>query len=464
MKFRMKLWTIALCLIMVFSIQVFGEIDHIRFGSVDTPLKGVTVTWRTNHNMCDFKWGYSTEYEKSKEPPGPSIEGRIEFGDKNFYLFDYTFPDLDGSKTVHFSIREFNEKYECTPYSGEWSQDYTFQTASGAPGNKFTFIAGGDSATEMCDTTMPGWQLTSEKLKDTTADFYIDCGDLFVEGGDKAKCNLWFDTGKNVLSQKLFYYATGNHDTYGDRTLTNILNQFITPTNGNNTNLYYSFEYGNAVFIFLTVEFIPGRDSDKDFIKKQTDWLTLQLKKYRTRGSRNYKEWVIISFHKPFFTIDKHEGEMTSVKPNAETSGDYSKVWWKNLFDKYGVDVIINGHTHLYMRSVPLLLDGTGPGGKDITFDKEGIPSTPAKIVRYGNRKDEGRLEIITGGFGSILRTENKLPYKNQWYVAKDKDGKPLYVLAFHYCTFNIDGKKLEMIARKTDDNSIIDQLTIEHK
>ena len=460
MVFKNKRWIILMCMVTVFFIRIDAEIDHIHFGSQNSPLQGLTVSWRANHNYCNFKWGYASDSEMKQV----SIEGRIEFGDKNFYLFDYTFPDLGPSRTLQFAVQEYNGNYECIPYTGPWSAVYTFQTASGANANKFTFIAGGDSRSEMCDTTMPGWQSVSEVLANTNADFYILGGDLFIQGGDKAKCDLWFEAGKTFLAQKLVYYSAGNHERYGDPTLSNFLNQYVLPLNGNFTELYYSFEYGNAAFIFLTTEILPNTDSGKEFMKKQTEWLTEQLIKYRSPGSTNYKEWVILGFHKPFFTVDKHQGEMTSTTSHEETGGDYSRTWWKNLFDEYGVDVILNGHTHLYMRSVPILLKGTGPDGQDIAFDENGIPSPPVQEVPYGKEKNEGRLQIVTGGFGVKQLTEDKLPYKDQWYVARDQNLKPLYIMAFHYCTFTIDGKKLEMIVRKTEDNRMIDQLTIVHK
>jgi hypothetical protein len=109
------------------------------------------------------------------------------------------------------------------------------------------------------------------------------------------------------------------------------------------------------------------------------------------------------------------------------------------------------------MRSRPLLLVGTGPDGKDITFDSNGLPSTPAKTVEYGNKKGEGRLQIVTGGYGVTLLNEDSIKkLKNQWYVDN-------YKLEFHYCEFVIDGKVLDMKVKKIVDNTLIDQVTITH-
>jgi hypothetical protein len=149
-------------------------------------------------------------------------------------------------------------------------------------------------------------------------------------------------------------------------------------------------------------------------------------------------------------------GEMTNSQPEEEFDHDFSKTWWKDLFDKYGVDVILNGHTHTYMRAVPILLVGTGPGCKDITFDNKGFPSEPVKKVIYGNKKGQGRLQIVTGGYGVRLKREDELYYKNQWYVDN-------YKREFHYCEFRINGKELNLEVKRTEDGQVIDQVTIKH-
>ncbi|MGE5343783.1 MAG: metallophosphoesterase [Candidatus Omnitrophota bacterium] len=438
---------------LLFTFQLSAAIDHIHFGSKGNPLQGLTVTWRGNYNKCSIKWGYTSSYEKGNA----ELDGRTEFGDKHSYLFDYTFPDPEPSKTIHYAFKEYNGPYECEKYSGDWTQDYTFQTSTDVQSDHFTFIAGGDSRGESCESRMPGWQAVTERLGTTTADFYLCGGDLMIEGGNKQKWLDWYENGQRFLSQKLIYFSIGNHERYADPNVFNYLNQFTVPENGNFSELYYSFEFGNAVFISLSTEISSKTDKGKAFIDQETQWLTAQLKKYRGAEATHYKEWVIVTFHKPFFTIDKHMGEMTARIPSDETSDDYSKIWWKDLFDAYGVDVIINGHTHAYMRSIPLCLTGTGPGGTDITFNDKGLwTEKPVKSVEYGNKKGQGRLEVVAGGFGVNLLTEDKLPYKNEWFVNN-------YTLEFHYCEFKIDKNVLTMTAKRISDDRVIDQVTIKH-
>lgn len=440
------------------SLDAFGVVDHIRFGSTNTPLEGVTVTWRGYYSHCTIKWGYTTEYEQET---GKTVEGRMEFGDRNYFLYDYTFRPLPlkPSTVIHFAFQETTGKYDCLEYRGNWTKDYTFRTSTDVKSEQFTFIAGGDSRGDPGDFNMEKWGEVAEVMKNTTADFYLYMGDIALQGGDKLLWESWYKAGKNFLSRKLIYHSAGNHERYGDPLLYNFLDQFVLPENGDFTELYYSFEFGNAVFITLNTEFSERTALGRAYNEKQNRWLLDQLKKYRgpkAKKRKNYKEWIIISFHKPFFTIDYHMGEMTRTPPEEEFDHDFSKTWWKDLFDKYGVDVILNGHTHTYMRSEPILLVKTGPGGKDITFDCKGLPSEPVKKVVYGNKKDQGRLQIVTGGYGVKLKTEEELEYKDQWYVNN-------YKREFHYCEFRISGKVLNLEVKRIEDGEVIDRLKIEH-
>jgi len=448
MASKRKYMGVLFILVLFISVNIFGEVDHIRWGSKNTPLEGLTVTWRGNYSHCTIRWGYTTGYEAGTF----DIQGRIEFGDHNFYLYDYTFPTLKPGETLHYSFQEHSGPYdECKCCKLPWTKDKTFKTSGDTASEEFTFIAGGDSRGD--GVAQEGWGKVAEAMQKTSADFYLYLGDLALQGGDKRMWETWFDEGKPFLSQKLNYHSVGNHEGYGDPRWFNFKDQLVFPDNSNYQGLYYSFEFGNAAFIVLNTQFPQlGTERAKALDKQQTKWLEKQLKKYRGKKTKNYKEWVVIAFHRPFFTIDKHAGEMTGKDPDS----DYATTWWKNLFDKYGVDVIINGHTHAYMRSEPILLVGTGPGGSDITFDKKGLPAEPVEKVPYGNKKGQGRLEIVTGGYGVPVLPDSKLPYRDQWYVAA-------YKSEFHYCVFSINGKELNLQVRRAGDDILLDRVSILH-
>ncbi len=51
-------------LVIVFQLYTvcYSQVDQIHFGSVNTPLNGLTITWRSIGNTDSLKWGYSNSY------------------------------------------------------------------------------------------------------------------------------------------------------------------------------------------------------------------------------------------------------------------------------------------------------------------------------------------------------------------------------------------------------------------
>jgi len=149
------------------------------------------------------------------------------------------------------------------------------------------------------------------------------------------------------------------------------LNNFVLPGN----EKWYSFTQGNALFICLL--------SEEDFAI-QYNWLLAQLKS-------TDKEWIIVYFHRPFFIRGSHKDEMK----------EYRTTWWK-AFDDYGVDLVMSGHTHSYIRTYPLNLN----------------ISSVMVIKEYGSTNDQGRLEFVSGGLG-----EDNSSASDKWFTAKAYSG-----------------------------------------
>ena len=97
--------------------------------------------------------------------------------------------------------------------------------------------------------------------------------------------------------------------------------------------MYYSFDYGNAHFIALNSN---AQDAPFQRGDPQTEWLIADLEAHRDAT------WTFVFFHHPLFRAHATRG----VTPQR---------WvWQPIFDEYGVDLVINGHDHYYMRSHPI--------------------------------------------------------------------------------------------------------------
>lgn len=351
----------------------------IHWGTKQNTLRGVTLTWHSYGTADSIQWGYTADYEFG----GFAGESRDDHKD---YLYNFTFPILKPSSNIHYSFK----------VGAEWGEDKLFKTSVDTSAGYFSFTAGGDSHGADSQQNSDRWKRISDRAADEDVDFHLHLGDAIHDGDDWYQWKTFYEYGRNFLEKNIAFYAWGNHD-YNSMALDNC----VLPGN----EKWYSFEQGNALFICLL--------SEEDF-EIQYDWLLDQLK-------NTDKKWVIVYFHRPFFTRGSHAHEMDELR----------KTWW-TAFDDYGVDIVMGGHTHSYIRTEPLNLN---------------ISDTSA-VAEYGSKPGQGRLEFVAGGLGGDNSTASE-----DWFTAKAYSG-------LHYIKFRINGDKLHFDAY-TDSGALIDSLTI---
>ena len=120
----------------------------------------------------------------------------------------------------------------------------------------------------------------------------------------------------------------GNHEYQGGEPRL-YLAQFALPRNGPHTippERAYAFEYSNAKFIIL--------DSNLD-AAKQTAWLEKELANTKAM-------WKFVSYHHPAYSSGGN-------RDNVEVRN-----LWTPIFDKYHVDLALQGHDHAYLRTYPM--------------------------------------------------------------------------------------------------------------
>jgi len=115
---------------------------------------------------------------------------------------------------------------------------------------------------------------------------------------------------------------------------------------------YYSIDNGNLHLVMLDSERVD-RSSDG----AMAAWLREDLK-------ANTKPWVVVTFHSPAYTDGGHKsdnfydsmGRMTQMREN-----------FVPIFDAFGVDLVLSGHSHGYERSKLMVAHV----GKSITFNAQ---------------------------------------------------------------------------------------------
>lgn len=113
-------------------------------------------------------------------------------------------------------------------------------------------------------------------------------------------------------------------------------------------NMWYSFNYGPIHFVSLNSETdFPGAGEENKgdsgafpaghFARdgEYLAWLEADLKAAADPAQRAVRPWIIAGAHRPF--------------------GEISRNGVEEMFSKYGVDLYFAGHTHSYVRSLPIV-------------------------------------------------------------------------------------------------------------
>ncbi|MFY1692649.1 fibronectin type III domain-containing protein [Plantactinospora sp. WMMB782] len=233
--------------------------------------------------------------------------------------------------TVEFAGLKPGTRYTYRVGDGtNWSAwtDFTTATSDARP---FSFIYYGD-AQNYLDSALP--RVFRQAFADRPqARLIVNAGDLIDSANSEEQWGQWYQAGGFVDSQINNISIPGNHEYSGG-----VLSQFWTPQfpypdNGpagwpaELAKTAYTVDYQGVRFIGLNtnVQGIP------DVMAAQTAWLEGLLRD-------NPNKWTVVTFHHPVYSTA--EGRDNPVV----------RAQWGPLFEKYGVDLVLQGHDHTYGR------------------------------------------------------------------------------------------------------------------
>ncbi len=220
--------------------------------------------------------------------------------------------------------------------------------------------------------------------------------------------------------------------------------------------LFYSYDYRNVHFISLNSELGSFTNQAHNWTgihagantftsSPMSDWLNQDL-------AANTKPWVVVYFHQCPYTQGSHN--------SADAIEYYMEAMRNNfnpIFEQYGVDVVLCGHTHVYERSYLV----HGSYGKDADIDASHfVQKTSGK-----ESLNEAYRKSLTGSpanYGTV--------YVNNGNSGSDESGAPMqhpYMYAGSACSgcvgsfvMDIEGNKLK--GRHIASNgTVLDDFTI---
>ena len=316
--------------------------DHIVLNFSEDPSTTISVTWRTSK---DVKVGYGEIAIADPNPAFISNANTIKAITTNFNLEGVvgvvdrknpkktTFNNLNHNyHSVTFKNLDPNTMYGYRVGDGKiWSEWIQFRTAK-KKGEPFSFLYVGDAQNYVLEL----WsRLIREGYKKAPdASFIIHAGDLINDAHEEHQWHEWFMAGGWIHRSLPSMSVPGNHE-YNPQVQEDIdkrikrlsvqwNNQFTLPSNGvkgiEETN--YFLDYQGVRFVALNSNMM---------IKEQAEWLDNVLK-------NNPNKWTIATYHHPIFSASRG-------RDNEELRN-----LWKPLFDKYKVDLALQGHDHTYTR------------------------------------------------------------------------------------------------------------------
>ncbi|MFH8586803.1 purple acid phosphatase family protein [Streptomyces celluloflavus] len=261
----------------------------------------------------------------------------------------------------------------------------SFRTAP-APGHggAFTFTAFGDQGIGYNAAA------TSNLIAGLDPAFHLHMGDLCyanTEGGgtrsDKYDARVWdsfFVQNEPVSSRTPWMISMGNHEMeawYGEDGYGGMRARYAMPDNAwERSTGIYSWRYQNVGLLSL-----DGNDvcfntpANLDYTRgKQTPWLRRRLAAFRADPTIDF---IVVYFHQCTYSTCHDNGAELGAQQD-----------WAPLFDRYQVDLVLNGHNHVYERTDPIR------GGKATRKLPSGGTTDPVA---------DGTTYVVAGGGGGGL-------------------------------------------------------------
>jgi PKD repeat protein len=256
----------------------------------------------------------------------------------------------------------------------------------------FRFLAWGDSG-----NGSPGQRQVAEWMLRVVPEpvLALGLGDLVYEEGEWENYDPHLFAPYRALFRRTTFWPTmGNHDIDTENGAP-YLDAFHLPTDTgapgqpSGTELYYSFDHGQAHFTCLDSESTITDPGSPMYL-----WAEADLAAARARGAR----WLFVFMHHPPYSRGSHDSTMEQELIDLRAD-------LVPLFEAQDVDMVLVGHSHSYERS--FLAQGDAILQPDVSeYSKIGSPDGTIYLVSgCGGKSDTGPLDhpLMARSRGDIL-------------------------------------------------------------
>ena len=316
------------------SSDIYFEMSNLQvnYGETKVEQKGINLTVGNNEESMNVTW-YANSSKKGQlqivkaaqlvnsQFPSQSttidVEGQLS-NDGNYYYYQATINNLE--ENIKYAYRLVNEE--------TISDIYTFETKDFD--GSYSFILAGDpqigaSGNAISDTE--GWDKT---LKDSVdkfdPNFILSAGDQVNTASSESQYAGYLEHSQ--LTSVPQATTVGNHDSSS-----NAYNQHF--------NLPNETEYGKTT-----------AGSDYWYVYNNTLFMDINTNNTSTAEHKAFMQeaieknsdvrWKVVVFHHSIYSVASHAVEDSILQRRQELAP---------VFDELGIDVVLMGHDHVYVRS-----------------------------------------------------------------------------------------------------------------
>ena len=314
------------------------------------------------------------------------------------YQHKATLSGLDAGTTYSYRVGD--------GATGKWSPIYTFTTKPATVGN-FSFIFTADFQPELPEEGLM-YKGVAQVMNAAVGlcpnpAFILHGGDFVYTDANGQNgisqwrnvingCNNWSESSRAFFAEHPWGMAAGNHDSHKTPFFFNYDNQAAA---GDTQSLYYSFDYGDMHIVSLDTDVLAGAGVNA----AQLSWLQNDL-------ASTDKKWKIVETHYSFYVNTNRDLEDYGTSDTDRTT-------LLNLFDQYGVDVVLSAHVvQNYYTTYPLKAGAvtttavTNQGGVDYYTNPGGTVylQNGASGNSFGIENEEGKINGYGWSYPSLMK------------------------------------------------------------
>ena len=342
------------------SSDIYFEFNNLQvdYGQEETTVeqKALNLTIGEDETKMNLTWYANTNTSGTVQlaKAGAMINGEFpsqfttveatnnQANDKGFYYNQATLANL-----------EENTKYVYRVVNGDQvSKIYDFTTKDFD--GSYNFIFAGDpqiGASGSASKDTEGWDKTlSDSINKFNPNFILSAGDQVNTASDENQYSGYLD--HEELTSVPQATTIGNHDSSSNAYTQhfNLPNETAKGETAAGTDYWYV--YNNTLFMNINTNNTSTAEHKafmKEAIKENQD-----------------VRWKVVVFHHSVFSVASHSVESSILKRREELTP---------VFDDLGIDVVLMGHDHVYVRSNMMKGMKVSQETKDLTSvtDPEGI-------------------------------------------------------------------------------------------